>query len=139
MRMKVSPMTWTEIAGTAAEIDATWVLIGKALAVLTVIVGLFKAVEYLWSKTPTAKIESRLETAEKRLEDGDKHFDELDTRIRKIEEQVSATQKQINEVNEGIKMLGKAEVSLFNHFINGNGVDEMKREVKDLTDYFIER
>lgn len=135
----VSPMILTEIAGTAAEIDATWVLIGKALAVLTVIVGLFKAVEYLWAKTPTAKIESRLETAEKRLEDGDKHFDELDRRIQSIEEQVGETQKQINEVNEGVKMLGKAEVSLFRHFIDGNGVDQMKKELKDLTDYFIER
>lgn len=129
----------TDIADTAVEIDATWVLIGKALAVLTVIVGLFKAVEYLWSKTPTAKIETRLDTAEKRLEKGDKRFDELDRRIQSIETQVSETQKQINEVNEGIKMLGKAEVSLFNHFINGNGVDQMKQEVKDLTDYFIER
>jgi hypothetical protein len=36
-------------------------------------------------------------------------------------------------------MLGKAEVSLFNHLISGNGVDSMKQEVKDLTDYFIER
>ena len=129
----------TDIAETASQIDATWVLIGKALAVLTVIVGLFKAVEYLWAKTPTAKIESRLDTAEKRLEAGDKHFDELDRRIKSIEEQVSQTQKQITEVNEGVKMLGKAEVSLFNHLINGNGVDAMRKEVKDLTDYFIER
>ena len=36
-------------------------------------------------------------------------------------------------------MLGKAEVSLFNHLINGNGVEAMRKEVKDLTDYFIER
>lgn len=129
----------TEAEETISQIDATWILIGKFLAVLTVVVGLFKAVEYLWAKTPTAKIETRLQTAEKRLEKGDKHFEELDNRIKKIEEQVSETQKQINEVNEGIKMLGKAEVSLFNHFINGNGVEAMKQEVKDLTDYFIER
>lgn len=129
----------TEAEETISQIDATWILIGKFLAVLTVVVGLFKAVEYLWAKTPTAKIETRLDTAEKRLEKGDKRFDELDRRIQSIETQVSETQKQINEVNEGIKMLGKAEVSLFNHFINGNGVDQMKQEVKDLTDYFIER
>ena len=129
----------SDIAETASQVDATWILIGKALAFLTVVVGLWKAVEYLWSKTPTAKIETRLETAEKRLEKGDKRFDELDRRIQSIETQVGETQKRINEVNEGIKMLGKAEVSLFNHFINGNGVDQMKQEVKDLTDYFIER
>lgn len=129
----------TEAVETAEQIDAAWVLVGKFLAILTVIVGLFKAVEYLWSKTPTAKIETRLETAEKRLEAGDKRFDELDKRIQGIEEQVNQTQKQITEVNEGVKMLGKAEVSLFNHLINGNGVDAMKKEVKDLTDYFIER
>lgn len=128
-----------EAAETVLEINATWALIGKTLAVLTVIVGLVKAVEYLWAKTPTAKIEARMNTAEKRLEAGDKHFEELDKKIQSIEERVSDTQKQINEVNEGIKMLGKAEVSLFNHFINGNGVEQMKKEVKDLTDYFIER
>lgn len=135
----VSPMMLTDITETASQIDATWVLIGKALAVLTVIVGLYKAVEYLWSKSPSYKLGTRLETAEKRLEAGDKRFDELDRRIKSIEAQVSETQKQIGEVNEGIKMLGKAEVSLFNHLISGNGVDSMKQEVKDLTDYFIER
>lgn len=135
----MSPMMLTEAAETISQIDATWVLVGKVLAVLTVIVGLWKAAEYLWSKTPTAKIEVRLETAEKRLEAGDKRFDELDKRIQNIEEQVNQTQKQIVEVNEGVKMLGKAEVSLFNHLINGNGVEAMKKEVKDLTDYFIER
>ena len=129
----------TEAEDTISQIDATWILVGKILAILTVVVGLFKAVEYLWTKTPTAKIESRLETAEKRLEKGDKHFEELDNRIKKIEEQVSETQKQISEVNAGVKMLGKAEISLFRHFIDGNGVDQMKKEVKDLTDYFIER
>ena len=129
----------TEAEETISQIDATWILVGKILAILTVVVGLFKAVEYLWTKTPTAKIESRLETAEKRLEKGDKHFEELDNRIKKIEEQVSETQKQISEVNAGVKMLGKAEISLFRHFIDGNGVDQMKKEVKDLTDYFIER
>ena len=129
----------TEVVETAEQIDAAWILIGKVLAVLTVIVGLWKAVEYLWAKTPTAKMEVRLETAEKRLESGDKRFNDIDTRIKKIEEQVDQTQRQISEVNEGVKMLGKAEVSLFNHLINGNGVDAMKKEVKDLTDYFIER
>lgn len=129
----------TEAVETAEQIDAAWILIGKVLAVLTVIVGLWKAVEYLWAKTPTAKIETRLNTAEKRLEAGDKHFKELDDRIKSIEEQVNQTQRQITEVNEGVKMLGKAEVSLFNHLINGNGVDAMRKEVKDLTDYFIER
>ncbi len=129
----------TDVAETLSEIDSTWILIGKVLALLTVIIGLYKAVEYLWSKSPSYKLGTRLETAEKRLEAGDKHFAELDQRIKSIEEQVGETQKQINEVNEGIKMLGKAEVSLFNHFINGNGVDQMKKEVKDLTDYFIDR
>lgn len=129
----------SEVAETISQVDATWILIGKVLAFLTVIVGLWKAVEYLWSKTPTFKIESRLETAEKRLEKGDKRFDELDKRIQNIEDNLGETQKRINEVNQGVKMLGKAEVSLFNHFINGNGVDQMKQEVKDLTDYFIER
>lgn len=133
------PKMLTNFAETASQIDATWVLIGKVLAVLTVIVGLYKAVEYLWSKSPSFKLGTRLETAEKRLEAGDKRFDELDRRIKSIEEQVNQTQRQITEVNEGVKMLGKAEVSLFNHLINGNGVDAMKQEVKSLTDYFIER
>ena len=83
--MAVSPMMLTDITETASQIDATWVLIGKVLAVLTVIVGLYKGVEYLWSKSPSYKLGNRLETAEKRLEAGDKRFDELDRRIQSIE------------------------------------------------------
>jgi len=132
-------MILNNVAGTASQIDAAWILIGKVLAVLTVVVGIWKAVEFLWSKSPSYKLGSRLETAEKRLQLGDQKFDELDRRLKGVEEQVGKTQDQIKEVNEGIKMLGKAEVSLFNHLINGNGVDSMKKEVKDLTDYFIER
>lgn len=128
-----------EVTNTFAEIDATWVLIGKALAVLTVIVGLWKAVEYLWSKLPIAKVDTRLKTAETRLEKGDKKFEELDRRIISIEEKVNKTQDQIKEVNRGIQMLGKAEVSLINHIISGNGVEDLKKEVKELTDFFIER
>ena len=132
-------MILNDVASTLSEIDATWVLIGKILAFLTVIIGLIKAVEYLWSKSPSSKMESRLETAEKRLEQGDKRFEEIDRKIASIEEKVERTQDQLEEVNKGIQTLGKAEVSLLNHLISGNGVEEMKKEVKELTDYFIER
>ena len=68
-----------------------------------------------------------------------KGFKEIDERIKNIEQQVSRSQDQIKEVNEGIKMLGKAEISLINHLIDGNGIDAMRKEVKELTDYFIEK
>lgn len=127
------------IAETIAEMNATWAFIGKTLAFLTVIIGLWKAVEFLWSKSPSYKLGSRLETAEKRLERGDKRFEEIDMRIKNIEQQVNSSQEQIKEVNKGIQMLGKAEISLINHLIDGNGIDAMRKEVKELTDYFIER
>ena len=128
-----------EAADTLSQIDSAWILVGKILAILTVIVGLIKAVEFLWDKSPTSKIESRLKEAELRLEKGDKRFDEIDRKIISIEEKIDRTQDQIKEISKGIQMLGKAEISLINHMINGNGIDEMRKEVKELTDYFIER
>lgn len=133
-------MVWTDSAiETLTQIDSAWILVGKILAFLTVVIGLIKAVEYLWDKSPTAKIEIRMTDAEKRLEQGDKRFEDIDRRIKGIEEKVEGTQEEIKKVNEGIQMLGKAEISLINHLINGNGKEDMQREVKELTDYFIER
>lgn len=135
-------MIWIEAEGigsTLSRIDSAWVLIGQIFAGLTIIVGLWKIFDYIRSKLPSTKLENRIAKAENRLEQGDKRFDDIDRKIKGIEEKVIKTQDQVTEVNKGIQMLGKAEISLFNHLIDGNGVDGMRKEVKELTDYFIDR
>lgn len=118
-------MTWIEL-------ETFWSVIGKFAAVLAVVVAIVKGVQYLNGFMPTTKLDARVTAVEKKQEDGMK-------RLEHLESQSDDMKKQMNEVSEGIRRIGRSQISLLNHYINGNGVDRMKEEVEDLTDYFIER
>ena len=122
---RMRPMTWTEL-------EITWAVVGKFAAVLAVIVAIVKGVQYLNGFMPTTKLDKRVTEVEKRQADGIK-------RLEHLENQSDDMKRQIGEINEGIRRIGKSQISLLNHSINGDGVEKMKEEVEDLTDYFIER
>lgn len=67
------------------------------------------------------------------------HIKEIDRKIAHLEEKTDSTQKQIEEVNEGIKKIGRSQISLLRHMVDGNGVDKMRDEAEELTDFFIDR
>ena len=122
---KVRPMT-------IIEIEAVWSVVGKFAAILAVIVAIVKGVQYLNGFMPTTKLNERVTVVEKKQEDGLK-------RLEHLENQSDDMKRQMSEVSEGIRRIGRSQISLLNHSINGNGVEKMKEEVQDLTDYFIER
>ena len=117
---------------TPTELEAVWSVFGKAAAVLAVVVAVIKGVQYLNGFMPTTKLNARVTEVEKKQADGLRRLDHL-------EQQSDDMKRQIGEIMEGIRRIGRSQISLLNHNINGNGVDKMKEEVEDLTDYFIER
>ena len=121
---------------TANEIDVTWDLILKVAAIIGVLVAIIQGAKYLATLTPTAKLASRLDKVEEHLKKDYDHIKEIDQKIENLETKTNDTQRQIGEVNEGVKKLGRSQVSLLLHMINGNGVDKMSEEVEELTNYF---
>lgn len=121
------------------EISVAWELVGKIAAVIGVIVAIVKGVEYLNSLMPTTKLEKRIDGIEERQKNDLEHFQRIDAKIEHLEIQVTDTQTQIQEVNEGVRRIGKSQISLLRHFVTGNGQKEMTDEADDLTDWFIDR
>ena len=124
---------------TANEISVTWDLIIKVGAIIGILVAIVQGTKYLASLTPTAKLTSRVNGIEDNLKKDFEHIKELDRKIEHLEEKTDNTQKQIKEVNDGIKMIGRSQISLLRHMVDGNGVDKMRDEAEELTDFFIDR
>jgi len=96
-------------------------------------------VKYLVSLMPTTKLDNRVKEIEGKQANDYEHLKEIDRRIEHLEQTVNATQTQIKEVNEGIQRIGKSQISLLRHMIDGNGIDKMKEESEELTEFFITR
>ena len=124
---------------TANEISGTWDLIIKIGAIIGILVAIVQGTKYLASLTPTAKLTSRVNGIEDNLKKDFEHIKEIDRKIEHLEEKTDNTQKQIKEVNDGIKMIGRSQISLLRHMVDGNGVDKMRDEAEELTDFFIDR
>ena len=124
---------------TANEISVTWDLIIKIGAIIGILVAIIQGTKYLASLTPTAKLTERVNGIEDNLKKDFEHIKEIDRKIAHLEEKTDNTQKQIKEVNDGIKMIGRSQISLLRHMVDGNGVDKMRDEAEELTDFFIDR
>ena len=121
------------------EIEATWSLIGKVGAVLALLVAMIKGIQYLYSLSPSSKLEKRVDKVEEHLASDYEHLKEIDAKIEKLTEKVQHTDDELKVLTEGINRIGKSQISLLRHFVSGNGQDEMRREAEDLTDFFITR
>lgn len=124
---------------TTNEIEVTWDLILKVAAIIGILVAIVQGARYLASLTPTAKLTQKVKEIEDFQKKDYEHLKEIDRKIESLEQKTNDTQAQIKEVNEGIKTLGRSQISLLRHMIDGNGADKMEKEVEDLTDFFIKR
>lgn len=121
------------------EIETFWTVLGKGAAIIGVIVAIVQGVRYLYSMMPSAKLEKRVGQAEERLQKDYEHLKKHDTDIDDLRKKTDATEHKLDEVNEGIQRIGKSQIALLRHTIDGNGIDKMREEADDLTDFFIER
>ena len=78
--------------------------------------------------------EKRIDGIEEKQKNDFEHLQRIDAKVEHLEIQVSDTQTQIQEVNEGVRRIGKSQISLLRHFVTGNGQKEMTDEADDLTE-----
>lgn len=120
------------------EIEAFWSVVGKGAAIIGVIVAIVQGVSYLYTKTPGAKLEKRVGDMEGHLQKDYEHLKKHDEDIDALRLKTDRTEQQLEELNAGIHRIGKSQIALLRHNIDGNGVEKMREEADDLTQYFID-
>lgn len=121
------------------EIETFWTVVGKGAAIIGIIVAIVQGVRYLYGILPSGKLEKRVDKIEELQKKDYEHFQKIDNRLDHLEQKTDNTQKQLEQVNEGILRIGKSQIALLRHTIDGNGIDKMREEADDLTEFFIER
>jgi len=112
--------------------DLLWVF-----GTIVSIVAFIKAVEYLKDKSSVTKLSKRLDEHDKKLQQDYEHFQANEHRLNGIEKRLDNTDHSISELNESVNLIGKSMLYTINHNIDGNGIEELKKIRKDMTEYFI--
>jgi hypothetical protein len=121
---------------TQQEIEIAWSLVGKIGVALTCLVGIIKSVKYLKSQTSVAKLEKRVSIHDDYLTTDKRRLDEMDKKIKSME---TDRIEESRRINESLTMLGTSLTAILNHMIDGNGIEEMKKEREQLQNFFIKR
>ena len=121
------------------DIETFWSVVGKSAAIIGVIVAIIQGVKFLYAETPTAKLAKRVDGMGEKLDKDLHHLERHDREISELQIKTSETERKIEEMNNGIKMIGKSNILILRHMIDGDGVDAMKKEAEDLTEFFINR
>lgn len=122
---------------TPSEIEALWSALGKIGAVIVAFGGFVKMAQYLFSLTPTSKLEIRVKKCEDNLQKDYNHFERLDNEIVEIKKSQQKYGDELQKAVNGINKIGTSQISLLRHMADGNGVDELRAEAEDLTKFFI--
>jgi len=121
------------------DIETFWMVVGKFAAVIALLAGLVQGISYLHQKLPSGKLEKRVDKIEELQKRDFEHFKKIDSRLDNLEKDSRNTQEQLKQVNDGIRRLGKSQIALLRHNIDGNGIDKMREEADDLTEFFVDR
>lgn len=122
---------------TPSEIEALWSALGKIGAIIVALGGFVKMAQYLFSLTPTSKLEIRVKKCEDNLQKDFNHFERLDNEIVEIKKSQQKYGDELQKAVNGINKIGTSQISLLRHMADGNGVDELRAEAEDLTKFFI--
>lgn len=121
------------------DIEIFWNVVGKGAAIIGVIVAITQGIRYLYSLMPSSKLEKRVGDIESHQAKDFEHLKQHDSDIENLKAKTDRTEEQLKQMNEGIHRIGKSQIALLHHTIDGNGIDKMREEVDDLTDFFIDR
>ena len=121
------------------ELEVVWALVGKIGAGIALIVALIKSIQFLFSLTPTSRLEIRVKKCEENLDKDYKRLERIDNDILEIKKVQNGNQEELKKLSKGINKIGTSQITLLRHMIDGNGIEEMKAEADDLTKFFIEQ
>ena len=121
-------MTPLELWNIFMAICGAIVAISAAVAVIIKVINHFKAPDKKQDQRIT-DLENGMQDIKKRLDDGDRHFKEQDEHMKQME----ASQKRWEKV-----MIESLRV-LIEHGIDGNNIEGMKEQKKEIDAYLLER
>ena len=120
------------------------ITLGQVAALIVTIVGVFKAVEYLWDKfiVPKNNLQNDVEQIKKDISDVNskltKDFERFETqeeRITNLEERMSKSEEDREDVHSLSYTLLIAVRALLKHGIDNNNIDAMRSASKEIDDY----
>ena len=110
----------------------TWQdLLMIAGAIGTIVAGV-KGVQYLFSLTPTHKIQTTMDRHSAELKDHDEH-------LKRIDRKLDDTDEKLDKITSSLNALGIAIATLINHEIDGNDTKKLTEVRDELFKQFIER
>lgn len=110
----------------------TWQdLLMIAGAVGTIVAGV-KGVQYLFSLTPTHKLQDTVTQHTVELKEHDEH-------LKRIDRKMDDTEEKLDKITSSLNALGIALATLINHEIDGNDTKKLTEVRDELFKQFIER
>lgn len=118
-------MTWQDMLMVAGAIG-------------TVVAGI-KGVQYLFSLTPTSKLQGQVDKHSELLAKDKQRLDDHDLHLKQIDMRLEQTDSKLEEITSSINALGLALASIINHMIDGNDTKKLIDTRDELLKKFIER
>lgn len=110
---------------------------------IAVLVTAIKGVQFLFSLTPTGKLRTQVDTNTKHLSEDFERFKSMEKRMVDIELRLDKSEQERAEeskkLTESLNIIGTSVASILNHMIDGNGIEEMKKERDQLIGHFINK
>ena len=110
---------------------------------VALIVTAIKGLQFLFSLTPTGRLKTQVESNTKHLSEDFERFKRLEKKIDDIELRIDKSEKERAEeskkLTESLNIIGTSVASILNHMIDGNGIEEMKKERDQLIGHFINK
>ena len=110
---------------------------------IAIIVTAIKGVQFLFSLTPTGKLKTQVESNTKHLSEDFERFKIMEKRLVDIELRMDKSEKERAEeskrLTDSLNIIGTSVASILNHMIDGNGIEEMKKERDQLIGHFINK
>ena len=111
-------MTWQELLMIAGAIG-------------TIVAGI-KGVQYLFSLTPTSKLQTTVNKHSADIKEHEEH-------LKRIDRKMDDTDEKLDKINGSLNALGIALATLINHEIDGNDTKKLIDVRDELFKQFIER
>lgn len=123
--------------------DGLWERVLDVLGWVALFVAALKGLQYIFSLLPSSKLALQVKENTEKLQKDYNRLDKLNERLDSLEQRINESEKERAEetrlINQSLNMLGKSQISMLRHFVDGNGIEEMKREAEKLTSFFIDK
>jgi cell division protein FtsL len=114
---------------TPQEFDVLWKVVIQTGAAVALIVAIIKGIQYLFSLTSVAKLQTKVTDQDNQLKKMEKHLSDIDCQINEMQE---TREKESRVIDKSLKMLGVSLTAIINHMIDTSSPNENKENKEDM-------